>query len=79
MTKVLLVIVIALGVGVLSYGASYMRSGDHRVQESAEHLDDLVATTRARDAQLAREAEGKQPAGDRDPYRRPGDDHDASA
>ncbi|MFN8663169.1 MAG: hypothetical protein U0075_14875 [Thermomicrobiales bacterium] len=45
MTKVLLVIVIALGVGVLSYGASYMRSGDHRVQESAEHLDDLVANS----------------------------------
>lgn len=45
MVRVLLVIVIALGVGVLSYGAAYMRSGDERVQESAENLDDLVANS----------------------------------
>lgn len=45
MARVLLVIVIALGVGVLSYGAAYMRSGDQRVQQSAEHLDDLVANS----------------------------------
>ena len=51
MAKVLLVIVIALGVGVLSYGAAYMRSGDQRVQESAENLDDLVA--RSPEVQLA--------------------------
>ncbi|MDQ2651718.1 MAG: hypothetical protein M3Z20_01635 [Chloroflexota bacterium] len=43
MARVLLVIAIALGVGVLSYGAAYMRSGDQRVQESAERLDDIVA------------------------------------
>jgi hypothetical protein len=43
MRRVLLVIVIALGVGVLSYSVAYMRSGDQRVQQSAEHLDDLVA------------------------------------
>jgi hypothetical protein len=43
MARVMLVFVIALGVGVLSYGAAYMRSGDQRVQESAENLDDLVA------------------------------------
>ena len=51
MAKVLLVVVIALGVGVLSYGAAYMRSGDQRVQESAENLDDLVA--RSSEVQLA--------------------------
>jgi hypothetical protein len=45
MARVLLVIAIALGVGVLSYGVAYMRSGDQRVQESAEHLDALVANT----------------------------------
>ena len=43
MARVLLVFVIALGVGVLGYGAAYMRSGDQRVQESAEYLDNLVA------------------------------------
>ena len=43
MARVLLVFVIAIGVGILGYGAAYMRSGDQRVQESAEHLDDLVA------------------------------------
>jgi hypothetical protein len=42
MARVLLVFMIALGVGVLSYGVAYMHSGDQRVQESAEHLDDLV-------------------------------------
>lgn len=47
--------------------------------EGAAHLDELVSATRARDAQLARAAEGKQPAGDLDPYRRPGDAHDANA
>ena len=43
MRRVLLVVVIALGVGVLCYGVAYMRSGDQHVQQSAEHLDDLVA------------------------------------
>lgn len=43
MAKALLVIAIALVVGILGYGAAYVRSGDHRVQESAEQLDDLVA------------------------------------
>jgi hypothetical protein len=43
MARVLLVFVIALGVGVLSYGAAYLRSGDQRLQESAEYLPALVA------------------------------------
>ncbi|MFN8678628.1 MAG: hypothetical protein U0Z70_19785 [Thermomicrobiales bacterium] len=45
MTRVLLVIVIALGVGVLCYGVAYLRSGDQRVQQSAEHLDALVTNS----------------------------------
>jgi hypothetical protein len=45
MARVLLVIVIALGVGVLSYSVAYLRSGDQRVQESVENLDELVANS----------------------------------
>jgi hypothetical protein len=45
MARVLLVFVIALGVGVLSYGAAYMRSGDQRVEASVENLDELVANS----------------------------------
>ena len=45
MARVLLVIAIAFGVGVLGYGVAYMRSGDQRVQQSAEHLDALVANS----------------------------------
>lgn len=43
MARMLLVIAVALGVGVLGYGAAYMRSGDQRMEESVEHLDELVA------------------------------------
>ncbi len=39
--------------------------------EGAAHLESLLADTRARDARLAQEAEGKVPAGDPDPYRKP--------
>ena len=45
MARVVLVIVIALGVGVLCYGAAYLRSGDQRVQQSAENLDALVTNS----------------------------------
>jgi ribosome-binding factor A len=41
--------------------------------EGAAHLEDLVAQTRARDAELARAAAGAKPAGDPDPYRKPAD------
>ncbi|MDN5790364.1 MAG: 30S ribosome-binding factor RbfA [Micrococcales bacterium] len=48
--------------------------------EGAAHLEDLVAQTRARDAELARAAAGAKHAGDADPYKRPaaqvGDDLD---
>ncbi len=43
--------------------------------EGAAHLEDLVARTRARDAELARAAAGARHAGDSDPYRKPAD-HD---
>ncbi|WP_347354429.1 30S ribosome-binding factor RbfA [Intrasporangium sp.] len=39
--------------------------------EGAAHLEDLVARTRARDAELARAAAGARPAGEADPYRKP--------
>lgn len=42
--------------------------------EGAAHLEELLAATKARDAELAREAEGKAPAGDPDPYRRPAEE-----
>lgn len=47
--------------------------------EGAAHLEDLVARTRARDAELARAAAGARHAGDADPYKKPaaeGDDED---
>lgn len=46
--------------------------------EGAAHLEELLAATRARDAELAREAEGKAHAGDPDPYRRPADEDGSS-
>ena len=42
--------------------------------EDAQRIDDLVAATRARDAELARAHEGAQWAGDPDPYKKPADD-----
>jgi ribosome-binding factor A len=42
--------------------------------EDAQRIDDLVAATRQRDAELARAREGAQWAGDPDPYKKPADD-----
>jgi ribosome-binding factor A len=42
--------------------------------EDAQRIDDLVATVRERDAELARAHEGAQWAGDPDPYKKPADD-----
>jgi ribosome-binding factor A len=42
--------------------------------EGAAHLEDVLAVTRERDAELARVREGKTFAGDADPYRKPTDD-----
>ena len=47
--------------------------------EGAAHLEELLAATKARDAELAREAEGKAPAGDPDPYRRPAEETGSAA
>jgi ribosome-binding factor A len=44
------------------------------VPENAQRIDDLVATVRERDAELARAREGAQWAGDPDPYKKPADD-----
>jgi ribosome-binding factor A len=41
--------------------------------EGAAHLEDLVAQTRARDAELARAAANAKPAGEADPYKKPVD------
>jgi ribosome-binding factor A len=42
--------------------------------ENAQRIDELVATVRERDAELARAREGAQWAGDPDPYKKPADD-----
>jgi ribosome-binding factor A len=44
------------------------------VQESAQRIDDLVATAKQRDEELARAREGAQWAGDPDPYKKPAED-----
>lgn len=42
--------------------------------DGAAHLEDVLARTRARDAELARAAEGASYAGEPDPYRKPADE-----
>ena len=44
--------------------------------ENAQRIDDLVATAKQRDEELARAREGAQWAGDPDPYKKPADDWD---
>lgn len=39
------------------------------LMDNAKHIDDLLATARAKDEQVARRAEGARPAGDANPYR----------
>ena len=46
----------------------------HALPEDAQRIDELVATVRERDAELARAREGAQWAGDPDPYKKPADD-----
>jgi ribosome-binding factor A len=43
------------------------------------HLEDILAQTRARDAELARAAAGATYAGDADPYKKPADDADTDS
>jgi len=42
--------------------------------ENAQRIDDLVATAKQRDEELARAREGAQWAGDPDPYKKPAED-----
>ncbi len=44
--------------------------------DTARHLDGLFAEAKARDAEIARQAEGARHAGDADPYRRPDEAED---
>lgn len=44
------------------------------VPETARHMEELLAKAREQDEQVRRVAEGAQPAGDEDPYRRPEED-----
>ena len=44
------------------------------VPENAQRIEDLVASARQKDAELARTREGAQWAGDPDPYKKPADE-----
>src|ERR1700761_1091729 len=44
--------------------------------ENAQRIDDLVATAKQRDEELAKAREGAQWAGDPDPYKKPAEDDD---
>jgi ribosome-binding factor A len=44
------------------------------IPETSKHLEDLIASARAADDELARAAADAQPAGDPDPYRHPDED-----
>lgn len=44
------------------------------VEDEAAHLEDVLAQARAKDAELAQQAEQASYAGDADPYRKPADD-----
>jgi ribosome-binding factor A len=46
------------------------------VPEDAKHINDLLARAAAADAEVARLANGAQPAGDPDPYKPPREDPD---
>src|SRR3954467_5681872 len=50
-----------------------------RVPEDARHIDELIATARAADAEVAQTAAAASPAGDADPYRHVDDDADDDA
>ncbi|MEV3985175.1 30S ribosome-binding factor RbfA [Nonomuraea sp. NPDC049758] len=47
--------------------------------DSARQLDDLINAARARDAEVARRAEGAVYAGDADPYKKPDEGEDDQA
>lgn len=43
------------------------------VPDAARHMEELLARARASDEEVRRTAEGARPAGEEDPYRRPGE------
>ncbi|MEV0623970.1 30S ribosome-binding factor RbfA [Nonomuraea sp. NPDC050404] len=45
--------------------------------DSARHLDELINAARARDAEVARQAENAAYAGEADPYRKPDEEEDS--
>ncbi|AHI03287.1 ribosome-binding factor A [Corynebacterium falsenii DSM 44353] len=45
------------------------------VPEASAHFEEILAQARAKDEQLRAQASGATPAGDADPYRKPGDEH----
>ncbi|MHB1434155.1 MAG: 30S ribosome-binding factor RbfA [Streptosporangiaceae bacterium] len=48
-----------------------IRFSEDRIPEGAKMIEDLVARAREADAELAAARQGKTPAGDPDPYRKP--------
>jgi ribosome-binding factor A len=46
------------------------------LMENAAHIDDLLAKARAKDAEVARAAQGATPAGEANPYREAAADED---
>jgi ribosome-binding factor A len=48
-----------------------IRFTEYRLPEGAKTIEDLVARAREADAELAAARQGKTPAGDPDPYRKP--------
>jgi ribosome-binding factor A len=48
-----------------------IRFTEDRIPEGARMIEDLVVRARAADAELAAARQGKTPAGDPDPYRKP--------
>ncbi|MDL4771493.1 MULTISPECIES: 30S ribosome-binding factor RbfA [Thermomonosporaceae] len=49
------------------------------LMENVAHIDDLLAQARARDAEVAKAAQGAEPAGDANPYREPDESGDEEA
>ncbi|MHB1597181.1 MAG: 30S ribosome-binding factor RbfA [Streptosporangiaceae bacterium] len=50
-----------------------IRFTEDHIPEGAKVIEDLVARAREADAELAAARQGKTPAGDPDPYRKPGE------
>jgi ribosome-binding factor A len=49
------------------------------IPETSKHMEDLIASARAADEQVARAAADATPAGDPDPYRHPEDEEESAS